>query len=119
MRAMIRTLVASSLTCCLVLFGSLLTTGCSRGNEEAKPVAAGSAQPTTADPATPADGVDAPPPPPAYVSALPASVSERLNQPFTGDLDEMVKRRLVRVGVTFNRTHCFVDQGVQRGMAYE
>ncbi|MGE0031914.1 MAG: transporter substrate-binding domain-containing protein [Steroidobacteraceae bacterium] len=31
----------------------------------------------------------------------------------------MVKRRLVRVGVAFNRTHYFVDQGVQRGGAYE
>jgi membrane-bound lytic murein transglycosylase MltF len=31
----------------------------------------------------------------------------------------MVQRRLVRIGVTFNRTHYFVDQGVQRGVAYE
>ncbi|MEO8306527.1 MAG: transporter substrate-binding domain-containing protein [Pseudomonadota bacterium] len=31
----------------------------------------------------------------------------------------MVKRRLVRVGVTYNRTFYFVDQGQQRGAAYE
>lgn len=75
--------------------GSLdvVVSGCSRGNDEAKPAAA--------------------------ESALPTSVSERLNQPFTGDLDEMVKRRLVRIGVTFNRAHYFVDKGVQRGGAYE
>ena len=39
--------------------------------------------------------------------------------PFTGDLDEMVKRRVIRVGVTFNRTHYFIDKGQQRGLAYE
>ncbi|HXW09691.1 MAG TPA: transporter substrate-binding domain-containing protein [Steroidobacteraceae bacterium] len=42
-----------------------------------------------------------------------------LDKPFTGDLDEMVKRRLVRIGVPYSRTHYFVDQGVQRGVAYE
>ena len=31
----------------------------------------------------------------------------------------MVTRRLVRVGVAFNRTLYFVDEGVQRGAAYE
>ena len=31
----------------------------------------------------------------------------------------MIKRRLIRVGVPFNRTFYFVDKGVQRGLAYE
>jgi membrane-bound lytic murein transglycosylase MltF len=31
----------------------------------------------------------------------------------------MVKRRLVRAGVVFNRTHYYIDKGVQRGMAYD
>ncbi len=31
----------------------------------------------------------------------------------------MVKRRLIRLGVTFNRTFYFVDKGVQRGAAHE
>ena len=31
----------------------------------------------------------------------------------------MVKRRLIRIGVTFNRTLYFVDKGEQRGGAYE
>ena len=39
--------------------------------------------------------------------------------PATGDLDAMVKRRLVRIGVTFNRTFYFIDKGVQRGVAYQ
>ena len=46
-------------------------------------------------------------------------MSEILRKPFTGDLDEMVKRRLVRIGVPFNRTFYFVDRGVPRGVAYE
>ena len=40
-------------------------------------------------------------------------------KPFTGDFDEMVKRRLIRAGVVFNRTQYFIDKGVQRGISYE
>ena len=42
-----------------------------------------------------------------------------LAKPFSGDFDEMVKRRAIRVGVTFNRTHYFIDQGQERGLTYE
>jgi membrane-bound lytic murein transglycosylase MltF len=38
---------------------------------------------------------------------------------FTGDFDEMIRRRVVRIGVSPSRTFYFVDQGVQRGVAYE
>jgi membrane-bound lytic murein transglycosylase MltF len=74
----------------------------------------------TAQKATaPASDADAPLPPPAYESALPEAVRSVLSAPFTGDFDQMVKRRLIRVGVTYNRTFYFADQGVQRGLAYE
>jgi membrane-bound lytic murein transglycosylase MltF len=63
--------------------------------------------------------VDAPLPPPAYEAALPEAVRAHLFEPFTGDFDQMATRRLIRVGTTFNRTFYFVDQGVQRGAAYE
>ncbi|MGH8659141.1 MAG: transporter substrate-binding domain-containing protein [Gammaproteobacteria bacterium] len=43
---------------------------------------------------------------------------ELIDRPFTGDLDEMGRRRMIRVGVTFNRTHYFVDQGTQRGLSF-
>ena len=59
------------------------------------------------------------PPPLAYESALPDVVRKALHQPFKGDLDQMVKRRLIRVGVTYNRTNYFVDKGVPRGTTYE
>ncbi len=51
--------------------------------------------------------------------ALPESMRGVVLNPFTGDLDEMVKRRVIRVGVTFNRTHYFIDKGQQRGLTYE
>ena len=31
----------------------------------------------------------------------------------------MVKRRAIRVGVTFNRTHYFIDKGQERGLTYD
>jgi membrane-bound lytic murein transglycosylase MltF len=37
---------------------------------------------------------------------------------WTGDLDGMIKRRLIRVLVTYNKTHYFVDRGTQRGLTY-
>jgi membrane-bound lytic murein transglycosylase MltF len=38
---------------------------------------------------------------------------------YKGDLDGMRERRVLRVGVAYNRTHYFIDQGVQRGLTYE
>jgi membrane-bound lytic murein transglycosylase MltF len=57
--------------------------------------------------------------PPAYESALPDEMRSLIHKPFTGDFDEMVKRRVVRVGAPFNRTYYFIDKGVQRGLSYE
>src|SRR5262245_14276173 len=54
------------------------------------------------------------PPPSADATMLPLEM-----RPFTGDYDEMLKRRLIRVGVAYNRTHYFIDRGVQRGLSYE
>ena len=67
----------------------------------------------------PAASEDAPLPPPAFESALPEGVRSQIATPFKGDFDAMVARRMIRVGVTFNRTFYFVDNGVQRGVAYE
>ena len=59
------------------------------------------------------------PPTPSPYDVLPASVRAGMDNPFTGDLDEMAKRRLIRVAVTFNRTHYFLDRGAERGLTYE
>ena len=42
-----------------------------------------------------------------------------MDKPFTADFDAMVKRRAIRVAVTFNRTHYFIDHGQERGVTYE
>jgi membrane-bound lytic murein transglycosylase MltF len=108
------------LAACLALFAGLAVTGCS--GKQQGPAPAGEAQDhaqSATVPAAATAGADEALPPLPYESSLPAFVRDELYVPFKGDLDEMVKRRLVRVGVTFNRTHYFVDQGVQRGMAYE
>ena len=69
--------------------------------------------------ASPADAADAPLPPPAFEAALPEGVRAIMSQPFTGDLDQMLARRLIRVAVAANRMFYFVDNGAQRGAAYE
>jgi len=40
-------------------------------------------------------------------------------QKFTGDLDGMIHRRLIRVLVTYSKTHYFVDKATQRGLTYD
>ena len=38
---------------------------------------------------------------------------------WTGDLDGMIKRRYIRVLVTYSKTNYFVDRGTQRGITYD
>jgi membrane-bound lytic murein transglycosylase MltF len=104
-----------------VLLGAAIAmAGCS-GDKQAKTAATSAAAsataPVTAAAANP--DYDAPLPPLAHDSQLSDEVRAKLNEVFKGDLDEMVKRRLVRVGVTYNRTFYFVDKGQQRGITYE
>jgi len=82
----------------------------------AQPAAGGEAKPALTAP--PNDDQPIPATPSPY-DALPAESRGLLEKPFTGDLNEMVKRRLIRAGVVFNRTQYFIDKGVQRGMSYE
>jgi membrane-bound lytic murein transglycosylase MltF len=57
--------------------------------------------------------------PPVYESPLPEYLRNLMDEPFTGDLDQMMQRRLIRIGVTFNRTFYFLDKGIPRGLTYE
>jgi ABC-type amino acid transport substrate-binding protein len=52
--------------------------------------------------------------PPQGVFALPS-----LDTKFAGDLDGMIKRRLIRILAPYSKTFYFVDRGVQRGLIYE
>ncbi len=67
----------------------------------------------------PAGAAEAPLLPSTAEVALPEGVRAIMSKPFTGDFDQMLARRLIRVGVAANRTFYFVDNGVQRGAAYE
>ena len=103
-----------------VFLAAMAATGCS-GQQEAPPAAA-SAPPAATSAVTQAtSSADAAPIPetPSPYDALPEGLRAVLNKPFTGDLDELVARRAIRVAVTFNRTHYFVDEGQERGLTYE
>jgi membrane-bound lytic murein transglycosylase MltF len=50
---------------------------------------------------------------------LPEEARAHLDDKFTGDLTEMMSRRVIRAGVVFNRSQYFIDRGVQRGFVYE
>ena len=94
----------------------MAATACSGGKEETPPGA--TAPPATTAVAPAAD--DAPiPETPSPLEALPDAVQSLMDKEFTGDFDEMVKRRMIRVAVTFNRTHYFIDRGQERGITYE
>jgi membrane-bound lytic murein transglycosylase MltF len=98
-----------SLAPCWILL-SALALSCSKSEP---PPAAQAAPQSQAKPDEPLPQVASP------YDALPEEVRGLLDQPFTGDFDQMVKRRLIRAGVVFNRTMYFIDRGEQRGMAYE
>jgi membrane-bound lytic murein transglycosylase MltF len=42
-----------------------------------------------------------------------------VNQPWKGDLDEIIKRRVLRVLVPYSKTFYFLDGGTQRGLMYD
>ena len=86
-------------------------TACSGPKQETPPATATVESTSKAD--TPIPDTASP------LDALPEAVRAMADKPFTGDFDEIVKRRAVRVGVTFNRTHYFIDKGQERGLTYE
>jgi membrane-bound lytic murein transglycosylase MltF len=92
------------------VLGILASAGCGPAPEEAATANSGAATSTAAE---------EPLPPPVYESALPEDMRAIVDTSFTGDFDEMIKRRIIRVAVPFNRTFYFVDKGVQRGLSYE
>ncbi len=42
-----------------------------------------------------------------------------MNQKWTGDLDGMVNRRVIRVLTIYNKTTYFLDKDTQRGIVYD
>jgi hypothetical protein len=104
------TLALQSRVCLGVALLLAVITACS-GQQEAAPVATAVATPSAADPAIPETV--------SPYDALPEAVRLVMDKPFTGDFDTLVARRAIRVGVTFNRTHYFIDKGQERGLTNE
>jgi membrane-bound lytic murein transglycosylase MltF len=106
----------------LVLSLLLASIGAACGQTPASPpastAATGTAPPAVEGVTPPPEGAPIPPTKSPF-DALPDGLQKVLDQPFTGDLDAQVKRRAIRVGVTYNRTHYFVDEGQERGLTYE
>jgi membrane-bound lytic murein transglycosylase MltF len=51
---------------------------------------------------------------------VPPDVSQmKIFQTWTGDLDGMVKRRVIRTLVAYNKTTYFLDNGIPRGIGYD
>ena len=95
---------------------TIAATACTGRQQETPPATTTAATPTPASPSA----TDAPIPDTASpMDALPEAVRLVADKPFTGDFDEIVKRRALRVGVTFNRTHYFIDRGQERGLTFE
>jgi membrane-bound lytic murein transglycosylase MltF len=104
----------------LALLVSAAATACSRPQESSPPTATES--PTAAAvtaAAAPSASDDPLPATSSPYDALPETVRLVVDRPFTGDLDAQVQRRAIRVAVTFNRTHYFIDKGQERGITYE
>jgi membrane-bound lytic murein transglycosylase MltF len=84
---------------------------------------------TASDPAAKAPAADtkaaepkpdaAKPEEPKPEPVLSEEVRGRIDEKFTGDLEAMVSRRVIRAGVPFNRTFFFIDKGTPRGISYE
>ena len=92
--------------------------------EKSGPAAAASPSTQAATPAAqsgapPAADASADSDPSQMYDDLPEDMRRIVDTNFLGDFDELVKRRAIRIAVTFNRTHYFIDQGHQRGLAYE
>ena len=47
------------------------------------------------------------------------AILEDVQQPSTGDFDQMVKRQMIRVLTVFNPTMYFLDGAEQRGITYD
>jgi membrane-bound lytic murein transglycosylase MltF len=49
----------------------------------------------------------------------PYALADATARKWTGDLDGMIQRRMIRILVTYSKTHYFVDKGTQRGITYD
>ncbi|MEW6368392.1 MAG: hypothetical protein AB1714_27505, partial [Acidobacteriota bacterium] len=53
------------------------------------------------------------------LSPLPEELQAKIFLPWSGDLDGMVKRRVIRALVVYNKTTYFLDKATPHGIAYD
>jgi membrane-bound lytic murein transglycosylase MltF len=104
-----RSLMLSTYAFTFVTLVAIVMGGAACGTEKASASATMKPSPQGEDPLPTSD----------LETRLPEAVREAVLKRFTGDFDEMIQRKVVRVGITPSRTFYFVDKGVQRGVAYE
>ena len=113
MMAMIRPIPLALRLAFPALVLPLLALGCGRGSQ---PAASASPSPATVAQAAPA--AEEPLEPAPEATPLPSGMA-RLVEPYMGDLDGMIKRRVIRVLTVQNPVLYFVDRGREVGITYE
>ena len=109
--------VAIAVTLAATIYLCFLVLG-DRQEESSQPVQAAAPPASTQEAASAEElsgGEPAPEAPPAESDVATAALMRK----WTGDLDGMIERRVVRVATTYSRTNYFIDKGVQRGTVYE
>ena len=104
--------------CSVILF--LLTAACTKEpstpakpkTEEVQPSPSAGSPSPAGSPSNSAGSVDT-------ASDLEEAARATITAKWTGDLDGMIKRRLIRVLTVYSKTSYFVDRGTQRGLTYE
>jgi len=89
----------------LAILLALVVSGCSKPADQGKTAGNAAAAQTGA--------------PRTEVAGLPDELRGKVDRIFTGDLDAMLQRRVIRAGVPFNRTFYFIDHGQPRGLSFE
>jgi membrane-bound lytic murein transglycosylase MltF len=97
----------------LALALPLVTPGCGRGSGPAA-----TASPAPATVAQGASATEEPLEPAPEATPLPSGLA-RIVEPYKGDLDGMIKRRVIRVLTVQNPVLYFVDRGREVGITYE
>src|SRR5947207_11954077 len=108
----------------IALLASVGVVACSGEKPAAPPAATAAPAPAPAATATPTApptaAADEPiPDTPSPYADLPEELRAVMDQPSTADFEGIAGRRMIRAGVTFNRTHYFIDKGQQLGLTYQ
>jgi len=98
---------------------SLLLTAAGCGKQAPERAAAPPQEASTTSPAPAAADTSASSATAGAPVAQGGTARDTILRKWTGDLDGMIQRRIIRVLTTYSKTNYFVDQGTQRGLVYD